>query len=176
MFDFQINQIKPFVDSNQIQKGFFLWVFHADKIPPHIGCSIDGMYFSLKVGGKDTALKSAKVLQLIDSKKIPALLIKVDSEISLESLFQQYQCYDKVETEKNTCLSPIIDLFNCKSTVCKFSELLKYLTERSKIETVFGLNLPQGYSCLPTYSKEDIDIRLRKLENAKSKKNISSLG
>ena len=176
MFDFQINQIQPFLDSFQVQKGFFLWIFHADKIPPHIGCSVDGSYFSLKVGGKDTNLKAVKVLQLIESKKIPALLIKVDSEISQKNLFQLYQCYDKVVTEKNTCLSPIIELFKCESTVYKLSELLKYLTVSHKIETVFGLNLPQGYSCLPTYSKEDIDIRLRKLENAKSKKNISSLG
>jgi len=42
MSDFGFKRIWSIEDENELQKGFFLWILHADKVPPHVGCSIDG--------------------------------------------------------------------------------------------------------------------------------------
>ena len=57
MFDFEFDHIiKDEVDLAP-EQGLFLWVFHADKIPPHIGISLDGCFFSLKSSGVDIDLE-----------------------------------------------------------------------------------------------------------------------
>jgi hypothetical protein len=175
MSDFKFDHIYPLKDRTILQNGFFLWIWYADKIPPHIGCSIDGAYFNLKVNGKEMSLKSEKILPLIETKKIPTLFIKVKTTIRLSDLLDVYSHYQKAETGKSTCLSPITELFACSSVIFQLSELLKHLASEDKLETVFGLNLADGYSSLPAYTTEDIENRLRKLENVKSEKHISPI-
>lgn len=175
MSDFKFSKIFKFNDRTILQNGFYLWVWYADKIPPHIGCSLDGLYFSLKVNGKDSALRTDKVLSLIDSKKIPTLFIKINREIHSKELFETFDHFLKAESGKTTCLSPITELLFCNSTVFQLSELLKYLNDMKQLEAVFGLNLADGYSSLHAYTKEDIEYRLRKLEHVKSEKHISPI-
>lgn len=175
MSEFNFSRILEFYDRTFLQNGFFLWVWHADKIPPHIGCSADGLYFSLKVNGKDSALKTNKIFSLIDSKKIPTLFIKIKREIRSRELFETFDHFLMAESGKTTCLSPITELLSCNSTVFQLSELLKHLEEMNQLEAVFGLNLADGYSSLPAYTKEDIENRLRKLEHVKSEKHISPI-
>lgn len=175
MSDFLFPEIQILRERSILKNGFFLWVWHADKIPPHIGCSLNGQYFSLKVNGKDTALKSEKILSVIDAKKIPTLFIKLNTSIQTEELFHTFDLFLKAESGKTTCLSPITELLSCNSTVFQLSELLKYLDKMNQLDTVFGLNLAVGYQALPEYTKEDIENRLRKLEHVKSEKYISPI-
>lgn len=64
-----IDSASAFLDTDKAQ----LWVWHADKIPPHIGFSINSHYFSLKANGRDVNVP-------IDS--IIAVIHKEDSNIS----------------------------------------------------------------------------------------------
>lgn len=176
MSSFEFDTINEFNSSEILMDGFYLWIWYADKMPPHIGCSSNGSYFSLKVNGKDQDIKVKKVLSLIEKKKIPTILVKIKNVYSQESVFQKYAAFQKAETGKNTCLTPIIELFNCQETVFQLSDLLVFLNRNKDIESVFGLNLKNDYKGIADYSNTDIENRLRKLEHAKSQKHIPSVG
>ena len=78
MSDRKIENIIPYsTDSFQSEKAY-LWVWHADKIPPHLGLSTQSRYYSLKSNGKDQNVCFEKVIQLIDRKKIKTLAIELD--------------------------------------------------------------------------------------------------
>jgi hypothetical protein len=176
MYSFEFEEILPFHDPQMLHQGFYLWVWYADKIPPHIGCSIDGRYFSLKVNGKDELLKVEKVLAIVERKKIASLIIRVDTDLFLGSVSKKFNQFTKASNGKSTCLTPIAQILACDSDVEQLSQLLKYLKDQRKLNKVFGLNLVKGYKGIPFYSRQDIDDRLRKLENAQSKTNTSSVG
>lgn len=176
MSGFDFERIHPLTDDNIINKGFFLWVWHADKIPPHVGCSIEGKYFSLKVNGIDQNLDTNKVLSVINQKEIPSILIKINQKLSFDLVKTIFQDFTKAESGKTTCLTPIIQLLAENESITQLSELLKYLQEHNNLESVFGLNLTNGYKGIRPYNSDDIENRLRLLENAKSKKYISKVG
>lgn len=167
MSSFNFDTILPFDSPEFLQNGFFLWVWYADKIPPHIGCSINGNYFSLKVNGKDENIETSKVLAVIQRKKIPTVILKVESNCSVDSVRTNYLKYKNAESGKNTCLTPITQLLNCSDVAFQLSDLLVYLKNNNQIESVFGLNLANDYKGIPTYTLNDIENRLRKIENAK---------
>lgn len=175
MYSFEFEEILPFHDLHVLDQGFFLWIWYADKIPPHIGCSIDGHYFSLKVNGKDESLKVEKVLAIIDRKKIATLILQLDADLYLGSVYKEYREFIKASEGQATCLTPITQLLTCDSDIRQLSQLLKYLKDQKKLNKVFGLNLVKGYKGIPVYSQQDIEDRLRKLENAQSKTNTSSV-
>lgn len=175
MYSFEFEEILPLHDRFMLDQGFFLWIWYADKIPPHIGCSIDGHYFSLKVNGKDESLKVEKVLTIIDRKKIATLILLLDADLSLSKVSKTYSEFVKATIGQATCLTPITQLMACGNDIKQLSQLLKYLKDQKKLNKVFGLNLVKGYKEIPQYSRQDIDDRLRKLENAQSKTNTSSV-
>ena len=176
MSGFDFERIHPLTDESLMNKGFFLWVWHADKIPPHVGCSIDGKYFSLKVNGLDQCMDTKKVHSVIDQKQILAVFIKLNQTPTYNDVKTIFLKFSKAESGKVTCLNPIIQLLAEKESITQLSELLKYLQERNNLESVFGLNLTDGYKGIRPYNSDDIENRLRLLENAKSKKYISKVG
>ena len=156
------------IDNEDFKLGIFLWVFHADKIPPHIGISKDGLYFSLKVSGKDENISVQKITKLLSTKKIPTLDIKT-SENSiknrhLETVFEKYQ---KANSDGLTCLTPITEIYFSETQDLILLELLNLLNEAGVVETIFGINLPADYSGIPAYSRSDIQNRLYQLTHAK---------
>ena len=176
MSDFNFGIISNLKESSVFNKGYFLWIWHADKIPPHIGCSINGYYYSLKVNGKDEGILTSKVVSVIENKKIPSVFVQLKKDFSPSEIRSIFSNYQLAESTKSTCLSPITELFQCSDSVFQLSELLKYLKERGEIETFFGLNLTEDYRNLPNYSRDDITSRLLKLENVKSEKHTPSIG
>lgn len=156
------------IDNEDFKLGIFLWVFHADKIPPHIGISKDGFYFSLKVSSKDENIPVEKICKLLKTKKIPTLIIKT-SENSiknrhLETVFEKYQT---ANSDGLTCLTPIIEIYFSETQDLILIELLNLLNEAGVMETIFGINLPSDFKGIPTYSRQDIQNRLFQLKNAK---------
>jgi hypothetical protein len=176
MSDFNFGVISNLKECSIFEKGFFLWIWHADKIPPHIGCSLNGHYFSLKVNGKDEGLLTSKVVSVIENKKIPSVFVQLKKDFIPSEIQTVFANYQLAESTKNTCLTPITELFQCSDSIFQLSELLKYLKERGEIETVFGLNLTEDYRNLPNYTQDDITSRLLKLENVKSEKHTPSIG
>ena len=74
MSSYPINKINT-IEIEKLRKGIFLWAFHVDKIPPHVGVSIDGVYFSMKFSDCDFKLDVDTVYQVVQRKKIPAFII-----------------------------------------------------------------------------------------------------
>ena len=74
-----INAEKQKIDEQKC----LLWVWHADKIPPHLGLSVEGRYFSLKANGKDFMTEIDAVLQIISKKKIKTLCFELKSTLNL---------------------------------------------------------------------------------------------
>ena len=60
MYSFQFDTINSLNNESALNTGCYLCIWHANKIPPHIGILIDGSYFSLKVKGKDTKKQKKK--------------------------------------------------------------------------------------------------------------------
>lgn len=155
-----------------VSSGFYLWIWYADKIPPHIGCSLNGFYYSLKVSGKDRALPVNRVLDLVLKKEIAFLLVELNSDVTK---LQLDACFDQYEhaTIDRSCLTPILDVFTNPSGITLLRDLLTYLAQRDEIKCIFGLNLPETYQDLPVYSINEVKSRLLKLECAEKQVNIS---
>lgn len=150
----------------------YLWIWHANKIPPHIGISTHNSYFSLKVSGKDAALPCERTLVKAQKKNIALLLIELDTNYSLDQLEEVYQNYSAATPFVATCLTPIVQLLGLHE-VNQLSEMLHKLAENNTLGKVYGLNLPDGYSALPDYSPSDIQFRLKHLVDAERKTSLS---
>lgn len=130
-----------------------IWVFHADKIPPHIGFSSENRFYSLKVSGKDEQLNVQQVLELIHRKKIPSLFIQLKTAISLQEVEKAYQKYQRAVYGSITCLTPIRELVQ-QTNARQLSDLLNRIDHA--IETTAGIYLPENYTALPVYSIDEI--------------------
>jgi len=174
MSEYRFDAILP-MDTLLLNEETFLWIWYADKIPPHLGISTRGSYFSLKYNGKDAALKTDKPLKVIHDRRIPVLFICLDVSLTLESVLSVFDSFDKASSQGYTCLDPIQKSLHYDGfkTVC---DLLDELKKDGKIKSVSGLNLPEDYAGIPAYGMEEIRSRLNKLENASIGKHLSSLG
>lgn len=139
-----------------------IWVFHADKIPPHIGFSTKNTFFSLKVSGKDEQLNAESVLELIQRKKIPALFIQLSTNIQLNELKDVYIPFEHAISGSVTCLTPIRNLLE-RPEANQLSDLLNQMTD--DIEIIAGSHLPDNYNSLPSYSIEEIYSYIQELSN-----------
>lgn len=175
MSSFDFENVIDLNSERALKIGFFLWIWHADKVPPHIGCSINGVYFSLKVNGKDDKKDSCKPLFVIQQKKIATVLVKVKTQINLENVQSIFNGYEKAGRNGQTCISPITEILGCSDSVFQLTTLLRFLETRQQIESVFGLNLTKDYRGIPAYTKIDIDNRLRTLEDVKIQKYIPTI-
>jgi hypothetical protein len=156
------------IDKEDFKLGIFLWVFHADKIPPHIGISKDGFYFSLKVSSKDENISVEKICKLLKTKKIPTLIIKTsENSIKNRQLETVFKKYKTANADGLTCLTPITEIYFSETQDLILIELLNLLNEAGVMETIFGINLPTGYKGIPVYSRQDIQNRLYQLRHAK---------
>ncbi len=140
-----------------------IWVIHADKIPPHIGISTEGLFYSLKSGGKDERLPTSKLLNILDKKKITVLVVELKSNIQIESIELVFKKYQRTEHGKVTCLAPLKEIL--KSPYAdKVMHLIAELGESEQIKTIHSLNLPDDYNGIPPYDISDIHKRLKFLD------------
>jgi hypothetical protein len=167
MSEFTFPELVPLPSVLALQTGFFLCVLHADKIPPHVACVVDGQFFSLKVNGKDESIDVSTLIKALSLKKVPTLFVRVNKNITCSEVVRCYGDYSAIEVGKNTCLSPVIDLFECGDRVKKLSDLLRLLKQESLLKEVFKLHLVEDYTALPDYSNQDIEQRLLNLTDVK---------
>lgn len=151
-------------ESLNFSEDSFIWIWHADKIPPHIGISTQNRYYSLKVSGKDNGLNCTSVWNLAVKKEIAIVLVKLNQPLELNRIKSKFEAFEITEPNSITCLSPISSILNFE---CKqLSELLNELTINNFIHSFLGNNLPNGYNQLRDYSTNEIMNRLKLLANA----------
>lgn len=182
MYSLEVPGWKSFAE-DEFDHGIYLWVLHADKIPPHIGISKNGLYYSLKVSGKDEAIPVRKVMQLLEAREIASLIIKTsENSIRFKELATVFDKYEKAGANAEgmqaisvlTCLTPITEIYFSEPRDLILSELLNLLNESGVMETVYGTNLQPGFRGIPWYERKDIQQRLDHLNHAKRTKNISA--
>jgi hypothetical protein len=168
MPSYQFSSISELSDVTILSNGLFLCVLHANKIPPHIGLSINGLYYSLKAKGKDIALPVNEVFKVIERKKIATLFIGLTSEVSKLEIEKVFSEFDKAIAYQSSCLSPLKQLFKMDNGVQKLSDFLHEIEERQLINKVYGFCISSEYSQIPDYDLKEIHDRLEKL-NTKTK-------
>ncbi len=165
MYSFEFETISQLKDFQDLNAGFYLCIWHANKIPPHIGVIIDGSYFSLKVKGKDENIPVKDIVKLISRKEICSLFVKIDANINKFYVEEVFSRFKIAEESKASCLTPITEIFNVNESVYKLSELLNYFKAKNQIDQVFGLNLTSDFKGILSYGKEEIEARLKQLSN-----------
>ena len=169
MSEFKFNATESLENTVPLHRAFFLCVLHADKIPPHVGCLVDGHFFSLKVNGKDEQIPVNQLFKALSHKKVPTLFIQVDCEMKLDRVKEVYANYTSIHVGQSTCLSPIVELFQCNESVHKLSEFLEYLEDQGRIDTVFKVHLTNEFTSISAYSLEEIEQHLTKLSDVKGR-------
>ncbi|MFZ9029337.1 MAG: hypothetical protein ACO2Z9_10010 [Crocinitomicaceae bacterium] len=164
MFDFEFEHIIRDSDDMNHGSGVYLWVFHADKIPPHIGISSQGKFYSLKSSGVDIGLDTGKVFRLVSDKKLPSILIRLNSKVSKAELDRIYQGYSKTQAGSITCLTPVNEVLSI-GDVAKLSELLTSLKKNGRLSQVYGFHLSAQIKGIRAYSAQDVTNRLLALQN-----------
>lgn len=153
-------------DFDSLQKNMtYLWVIHADKIPPHVGISSEARYYSLKVNGKDENVAIDQLYKVLMQKDISFVLFQLKNGIELTEISRKFKLYRSAGTKSVTCLDPINKLLICPEKVNILSDLLSFLEKQNLLgyAIVFGKKEIHG---ILNYTTEDIKRRLEKLENA----------
>ncbi|MCE2743444.1 MAG: hypothetical protein LW701_07745 [Fluviicola sp.] len=173
-FQFENSIILNSISENRIDfnKGLFLWILHANKIPPHIGISLDGIYFSLKVNGKDDGIELTKINKIIEAKKIGTFIVEINQEVEINDLKYCFSKHNKVVSNHTTCLTPIQDVLKLEGEKLILSELLNKIQLNDSLGKVFSLNLESDFKGILAYGKAEIENRLKLLENVKRNKSI----
>lgn len=158
-FDF-----KPIIRElpEQLLQKTFIWIWNADKIPPHIGISLGKNYYSLSYR-KSEHLLTASMLKKAKRSAIPLVLVEIPGEVIKLDAAAVFAKHERATVEGVTCLQPIREVMNLNGEVNQLADLLVYLESKSFIKQVSGLNLPEGYVGIPDYSMEDILKRIKSL-------------
>lgn len=151
---------------SMLNEGVFISVIHADKIPPHIGLVTNGKFYSLKTNGKDNGIELVSLLKILESKNIATLFYlinstNIDFKVKVEKIFNEF---DQIPTD-GTCLRPINQLLSPNEDFDTIRPLLDKLANENRIEKCYGLNLPEHFDGIKSYTIDDIKKRINQLRN-----------
>jgi len=163
MYSFKFSNISQLTNNEQLEKGCYLCVWHANKIPPHIGLLINGAYYSLKVKGKDTGIPLVEIMKVIKRKSIPTVFAEVKLCVEKEIIESIFSTFGKAEASKFTCLTPITQIFNQPKNVNMLADLLNSFQSKNQLGKIIGLNLDSNFEGILSYGKKEIEERLIKL-------------
>lgn len=161
-------------NENLLNKGTWLAILHACRIPPHIGIIIEGNYNSLTIKGQELNINSLALVKTIQQKKIETLFVKLKHHPVFSSDYQKEICqhfikqYKEVKQFESTCLNPIkqyLQEFYALPIIKE--ELLFELIERLKnnqyIDQIVGVNVPVNNEfCLPVYTTMELQEIIKK--------------
>lgn len=160
-YEFRFDNLSRLASISE-ENDVLIWIFHIDKIPPHIGISSQGVFFSLKSNGKDL-LETRYVNQVSINKGIKMIKVKLRFNISSGYIERVYQEYTSAVSAECSCLSPIKKVLNMPKEVMKLSDLLKVLKERDLITGWHSTNVSEQEAGIRAYDLFDINARLNKL-------------
>ena len=94
MPNYTVSDLRTF-DLQKAMTSNLLWVLHADKIPPHIGVSVNGLFYSLKANGKDEGVAIEGLLDIVNRRKISTLCFELNSTFDESTLSEEFRKFDK---------------------------------------------------------------------------------
>ncbi len=162
MSEFNFDAIQAGFPENVTQKTI-IWIWNADKIPPHIGISIGKDYFSLTYR-KSERLLTASMLKKAKRSFIPLVLVEIPKEVVRLNPTTVFAEYERA-VDGITCLRPIREVMELGEEISQLADLLVHLKVNNTIGQVNGLSLPEGYVGIPDYSMEEILDRIKLLND-----------
>ena len=160
-FDFTFEKFRR---SNTISPNSdaLLWVFHVDKIPPHVGLSQDDVFFSLKTNGRDE-LPVEVLAQIVKNKRIKCIILNIKFNLNLQNTRDVFSRYDRAISSKISCLTPIKEVLKVPGTIQKLSDLLNHLEDLNLIQEICYFNVTNEELGILKYDVSEIDNRLNLL-------------
>jgi len=164
----------------KLQKGLFLFIFRASRIPPHIGVITNGKLYDITSVGPNVDLPVIDFYQTILKRKTEVIFVELENRnaADLSSLIsEKVKEYWKV-TPSTSCLSPIRDFVNTAYNIdvseARFIfDLLPILFKQKLILDISQLNLSSKLQHntfeLTKYSEKDIEnciVALHRKEKA----------
>jgi hypothetical protein len=157
------------IDRNNLphfENQLILWVWNPDQIPPHVAISLNGIYFSLTVKGKEIKTTD-QLVKSIKRKKSKLLFFEIKKKLTVDELNFSYQGFEKAGVANSTCSSPIFKALETSDSVTKLSELLDFLNDSDSINKIFSLNLPDSFKGIPQYEFSLIHQKIKDLNDGK---------
>jgi hypothetical protein len=167
-FQFKIdyNNIIPInsVSDFPKHKGL-LYIFHANKVPPHIGWSQSNKFYSLKATGIDLGLNTFKINHMILKKQIPTLIVVLRNfSTQLDQTNKVFSSYGNSLEDGKTCLNPIDEVLFKQVQHEKIGDLLQTLLDYEMNLVFYGVNLSKSFQGIYNYSRSDIEKRITQLQ------------
>jgi hypothetical protein len=152
----------------ELQKGIYIVIVHATRIPPHIGMIINGNYHSLSIKGQNINTPVSTLLKNSSLRKIPTVFIKIKPHPTFSDLYlnehfiTNVQQFKRVDTGIATCLSPLKLFFDeayylSMQNVNYLYELLPLLESKGLIESAGSMNVDEINYQLPVYTIKEIN-------------------
>ena len=157
-FDFTFDHLKIISDFNE-NDGVWLWIFHVDKVPPHVGISQGNFFYSLKSNGKDE-IPVSKVIEIVENKRIKLIKLNLNFNIKTVDIYQAFAQYDKAENLLTSCLAPVKNILKAPENILKLSDLLFFLKQNNAIAGYHYFNVKKSELGILKYGVEDIERRL----------------
>ncbi|PCI94437.1 MAG: hypothetical protein COB15_14245 [Flavobacteriales bacterium] len=166
------------VNEENLQKGVFIFIYRASRIPPHIGVVVNGLLYDITSIGPNIDLPVADFYKTAVKRKTEVLFVELkDSKVSNlnEIITAMVKNHYKVTTD-TSCLVPVKEFIsktyvNVSETNFIF-ELLPLLYENDLITDVWELNLAHKIKNnifeIIKYTKQDVEDCLAAL-NRKEK-------
>jgi hypothetical protein len=175
-------QLNVPAETEQLNKGCWIVILHAWRIPPHIGLLFNGLYCSLNLKGRESDIGIGVLLRKIRSQGIEAIFVKLMPHpvFSVDFLHEHFKLelsnYEKVTTH-TTCFAPVRS-FMQENYLLKFDsleylyELFPVLYRERMISRAFGIHLDQAVIFqFEPYTANDIADKLNEPEQPVSRKN-----
>jgi len=152
----------------KLQKGLFIFIFRASKIPPHIGVITNGMLYDITSVGPNIDLPVADFYTTVIKRKTEVIFVELKQSLNFDLsavITEKVRDYWKV-TPNTSCLNPIKDflseIYNLKVSQAPFIfDLLPILYDQNLIENVSQSNLRSklnnGIFELTKYNEDDIE-------------------
>ena len=157
-YDFTFDHLK-FIPNFNDNNSVWLWIFHVDKIPPHVGISQGDLFFSLKSNGKDE-LPVKSVIHIVKNKMIKCILLNLNYKCRSDEIRNVYAQFDTAYSLKTSCLAPIKEVLNVPDSIMKLSELLLFLSDHDLLNGYSDFNVTKSELGILKYGIEDIEKRL----------------
>lgn len=160
-FDFTFEKFRK-SETISPESDVLLWMFHVDKIPPHVGISQNDMFFSLKSNGRDE-IPVDNLIQIVKSKHIKCIVLNIKYTLDLQNIKGVFSRYDRATSSKISCLTPIKEVLRIPAEVRKLSDLLSFLNDLNFIQEIYCFNVTNNELGILKYDVSEIDNRLNLL-------------
>jgi len=159
---------------SDLRTGVYLVIFHANRVPPHIGMFSSGRYYSLTATESQIGINIDSIWRTITSKEIETLFVQINSSPSESLLTSIYSSYKTARAYQFTCLRPIKDFFHIHhgmsmDNVQFIFDLIPALRSANLVEKTYHLNLKfpvyENFFELLQYDMVDVYQRIEELQN-----------